>query len=129
MTSGQYSQVVQLSRGISSGSSHQRNSTWPRTVFTLSLAVVLKYTKVRLVAHWKHKRNIPICLVPFVLYIYIYIYIYIYNCLSYLKKQWLVQNLTIWIILEMGKGREFLVFSIWCFKISSFFWLGHWNIT
>ena len=47
----QYSQVVQLSGGISSGSNHQRNSTWPRTVFTPSLAVVVKYTKVRLVAH------------------------------------------------------------------------------
>ena len=32
-------QEVQLFGGISSGSSHQRNSTWPRTVFTPSLAV------------------------------------------------------------------------------------------
>ena len=47
MTSGQYSQVVQLSGDISSGSSHQRNSTWSRTVFTPSLAVAVKYTKAR----------------------------------------------------------------------------------
>ena len=32
-------------------SSHQQNSTWPRTVFTPSLAVVIKYTKVRKVTH------------------------------------------------------------------------------
>ena len=51
MTSGRYSQVVQLSGDISSGSSHQRNSTWPRTVFTPSLAVVVIYTKVRQVTH------------------------------------------------------------------------------
>ena len=49
--SGQYSQVVQLPGDISSGSSHQQNSTWPRTVFTPSLAVVVKYTKARQVAH------------------------------------------------------------------------------
>ena len=30
MTSGQYSQVIQLSGGISSVSSHQRNSTWSK---------------------------------------------------------------------------------------------------
>ena len=45
ITSGQYSQVVQLSGGISSRSSHQRNSTWTRTVFTPSLTVIVKYTK------------------------------------------------------------------------------------
>ena len=33
-------------------SSHQWNSTWPRTVFTLSLAVVVKYTKVRQYGNW-----------------------------------------------------------------------------
>ena len=32
MTSGQYSQVAQLSGGISPVSSHQRNSIWPKTV-------------------------------------------------------------------------------------------------
>ena len=42
MISGQYSQVVKLSGGISSGSSHQQNSTWRRTVFTPSLAVVVR---------------------------------------------------------------------------------------
>ena len=36
---------------------------------------------------------------------------YYLNCLSYLKKQWPVQSLTIRIILEKGKGREFLVIS------------------
>ena len=46
MTLGQYSHVVQLSGGISSGSNHQRNSTWPRTVFTPSLAVVVKYISI-----------------------------------------------------------------------------------
>ena len=54
MTLGQYSQVVQLSGGISSGSSHVRNSTWPRTP---SLAVVVKYTKVRQVDHCKARRT------------------------------------------------------------------------
>ena len=60
MTLRQYSQVVQLSGGISSGPNHQRNSTWPRTVFTPSLAVVVKYKgetgcplKVRLEEHRK----------------------------------------------------------------------------
>ena len=47
MTAGQYSQVAQLFEGISSMSSHQENSTWPRTVCTPSLVVVVKYTKVR----------------------------------------------------------------------------------
>ena len=32
-------------------SSHQQNSTWSRTVFTPSLAVVVKYTNMRQVAH------------------------------------------------------------------------------
>ena len=36
---------------IFSGSSHQRNSTWSRTAFTPSLAVVVKYTKARQVTH------------------------------------------------------------------------------
>ena len=53
MTSGQYSQVVQLSGDISSGSSHQRNSTWSRTVLTPSLEVVVKYTKARQVTPWR----------------------------------------------------------------------------
>ena len=35
MTLGQYSQVVQLSGGISSGSNNQWNSTWPRTVYSI----------------------------------------------------------------------------------------------
>ena len=43
--------VVQNSGGISSGSSHQWNSTRPRIVFTPSLTIVVKYTKVRQVAH------------------------------------------------------------------------------
>ena len=47
MTSGQYSQVAQLSGGISSASSHQQNSTRSRTVCTPSLAVVVEYTKTR----------------------------------------------------------------------------------
>ena len=53
--------MVQLSGGISSGSSHQRNSTWSRTVFTPSLEVVVKIykgetgrpLKARLEKHWK----------------------------------------------------------------------------
>ena len=45
MISGQYSQVAQLFGDISSQSNHQRNSTWWRTVFTPSLAVVVKYKK------------------------------------------------------------------------------------
>ena len=53
MISGQYSQVVQLSGDISSGSSHQRNSTWSRTMFTSSLAVVVKYTMARQVSSLK----------------------------------------------------------------------------
>ena len=53
MTSGQYSQVIQLSEGISSGSSHQWNPTWSRTVFTPSFADVVKYTKAKQVAHQK----------------------------------------------------------------------------
>ena len=48
MTSGQYSQVVQLSGDISSGSIHQQNSTISRTVFSPPLAVVVKYTKTGL---------------------------------------------------------------------------------
>ena len=47
MISGQYSQVAQLSRGISSMSNHQQNSTGSRTVCTPFLVVVVKYTKVR----------------------------------------------------------------------------------
>ena len=43
ITSGQYSQVTQLSEGISSVPSHQQNSTWSRNVCTPSLAVVVKY--------------------------------------------------------------------------------------
>ena len=57
MTLGQYSQVVQLSGGISSRSNHQRNSTWPRTVFTPSLAVVVKYTKERLKVRLEEHRK------------------------------------------------------------------------
>ena len=57
MTSGQYSQVVQLSGDISSVSSHQLNSTWPGTVFTPSPASVVKYTKVRQVAHKKARQK------------------------------------------------------------------------
>ena len=61
MTSGQYSQVVQLSGDISSRSSHQRNSTWSRTVFPPSLCSCGKIykgetgrpLKVRLEEHWK----------------------------------------------------------------------------
>ena len=46
MTLGQYSQLAQLSGGISSVSSHQQNSTKQRTVCTPSLAVVVQYTKM-----------------------------------------------------------------------------------
>ena len=59
MTSGQYSQVAQLSGGISSVSSYQQNSTWRRIVRTPSLVIVVKYTKVRHATHYKYVlRNI-----------------------------------------------------------------------
>ena len=51
MTSRQYSQVAQFSKGISSMSSYQENSTWSRIVHTPSVAVVVKYTKVRYATH------------------------------------------------------------------------------
>ena len=60
MTSREYSQVVQLSEDISSGSSHQRISTWSRTVYSIPCSCGEIYKskigrplKVRQEEHWK----------------------------------------------------------------------------